>query len=168
MLPGEEANIFYKCYLILTTPLRLSEWYLVTVWGTIKIRLWFLKFIFVSWRTHTLICMCCLYNILGTTLMVHRLRFHFQCRGCGFDPWFRELRSHRLQGQKNQNIKQKRYCNKLNKDFKNGSYQKTYKILYYVLYIIYIHTGTYMQILHETLNICDIPWCIAFCSILFP
>ena len=64
MLPGEEANVFYKCCLILTTPLRLSEWYLVTIWGTIKIRLWFLKFIFVPWRTHILICIYCLYNIL--------------------------------------------------------------------------------------------------------
>ena len=26
---------------------------------------------------------------------------------------------------KNQNIKQKRYCNKFNKDFKNGPHQKT-------------------------------------------
>ena len=26
----------------------------------------------------------------------------------------------------NQNIKQKQYCNKFNKDFKNGSYQKNF------------------------------------------
>ena len=27
-------------------------------------------------------------------------------------------------GQKNQNVKQKQYCNKFNKDFKNGPHQK--------------------------------------------
>ena len=27
----------------------------------------------------------------------------------------------------NQNIKQKQYCNKFNKDFKNGPYQKIFK-----------------------------------------
>ena len=27
---------------------------------------------------------------------------------------------------KNQNIKQEQYCNKFNKDFKNGSYQKIF------------------------------------------
>ena len=32
----------------------------------------------------------------------------------------RELRSHIPPGQKNQNVKQKQYCNKFNKDFKNG------------------------------------------------
>ena len=30
-------------------------------------------------------------------------------------------------GPKNQNIKQKQYCNKLNKDVKNGPHQKTFK-----------------------------------------
>ena len=37
-----------------------------------------------------------------------------------------ELRSHtrRPWGQKSENVKQKRYCNKLNKDFKNGPHQK--------------------------------------------
>ena len=30
-------------------------------------------------------------------------------------------------GPKNQNIKQKQYCNKLNKDFKNGPHQKILK-----------------------------------------
>lgn len=37
---------------------------LVTVYGTIKIRLWFLKFIFIQLRTHTLLCICCVYNIV--------------------------------------------------------------------------------------------------------
>ena len=39
-----------------------------------------------------------------------------------------KLRSHMPHGQKSQNIKQKQYCNKFNKDFKNGPHQKT-KIL---------------------------------------
>ena len=34
-----------------------------------------------------------------------------------------ELRSHICCGQKNKNIKQKQYCNKFNKNFKNGSHQ---------------------------------------------
>ena len=40
-----------------------------------------------------------------------------------------ELRPHMPCGQKNQNIKQEEYCNKLNKDFKNGSHQKKKKNL---------------------------------------
>ena len=35
-----------------------------------------------------------------------------------------KLRSHKPRGQKNQGTKQKQYCNKFNKDFKNGSHQK--------------------------------------------
>ena len=34
-----------------------------------------------------------------------------------------KLRSHMPHGQKNQSIKQKQYCNKLNKNFKNGPHQ---------------------------------------------
>ena len=34
-----------------------------------------------------------------------------------------ELRYHMSLGQKNQNIRQKQYCNKFNKDFKNGPHQ---------------------------------------------
>ena len=40
----------------------------------------------------------------------------------------RELRFHVPHGQKNQNIKQKQYCNKFNGDFKNGLHQKKLKI----------------------------------------
>ena len=41
-------------------------------------------------------------------------------QGFGFDPWLGELRSYIPPGQKkkNQNTKQKQYCNKSNKDFK--------------------------------------------------
>ena len=38
-----------------------------------------------------------------------------------------ELRSHMPCGQKNQNIKQKQYCNEFNTDFKNGPHQKKLK-----------------------------------------
>ena len=38
-----------------------------------------------------------------------------------------ELRSYIPWGQKNQNIKQKQYCNKFNQDFKNGPHQKKKK-----------------------------------------
>ena len=37
----------------------------------------------------------------------------------------RELRSHMPQNKTKQNVKQKQYCNKFNKDFKNGPYQNT-------------------------------------------
>ena len=40
----------------------------------------------------------------------------------------RELRFHVPHGQKNQNIRQKQYCNKFNGDFKNGLHQKKLKI----------------------------------------
>ena len=38
-----------------------------------------------------------------------------------------ELRSHMASQPKNQNIKQKQYCKKFNKDFKNGPHQKKKK-----------------------------------------
>ena len=42
----------------------------------------------------------------------------------GVGVWARalveEIRSHMPVGQKNQNIRQKQYCNKFNKDFKNA------------------------------------------------
>ena len=50
-----------------------------------------------------------------------------------------ELRSHMSWGQKNQNIKQKQYCNKFNKDFKNGPHQK--KILKKKRYILNVHSS---------------------------
>ena len=40
---------------------------------------------------------------------------------------FGKLRSHMPCGQKNQSIKQKQYWNEFNKDFKNGSHQKSLK-----------------------------------------
>ena len=43
--------------------------------------------------------------------------FAFQCKGVWVCSLVGEPRSHMLPGQKNQNIRQKQYCNKLNKDF---------------------------------------------------
>ena len=43
--------------------------------------------------------------------------------GGGLIPGWRAKIPHAL-GPKNQNIKQKQYCNKFNKDFKNGPHQK--------------------------------------------
>ena len=52
-----------------------------------------------------------------------------KCRGCGLDPWSgakvpHAVRLKKNKKQKNQDIKQKKYCNKCNKDFKNGPYKK--------------------------------------------
>ena len=39
-------------------------------------------------------------------------------------PKKKKKRRRRKKGEKNQNIKQKQYCNKFNKDFKDGPHQK--------------------------------------------
>ena len=44
-------------------------------------------------------------------------------RGTGLNPG-RGARISHASGPKNQDIKQKQYCNKFNKDFKNGPHQK--------------------------------------------
>ena len=46
----------------------------------------------------------------------------FRCRGAGLTAGWRRKIPHA-----NQNIKQKQYCNKFNKDFKNGPHQKVLK-----------------------------------------
>ena len=56
----------------------------------------------------------------GTSLAGQWLRLHLLMQGVQV----REIRSHMPRGQKNQNIRQKQYCNKFNKDFKNGPLQK--------------------------------------------
>ena len=56
----------------------------------------------------------------GTSLAVLWSRLHFPMQAVWVQSLVRELGSHRPQGQKNQHIKQKQYCNKFNKDFKNG------------------------------------------------
>ena len=47
-------------------------------------------------------------------------------------------------GPKNQNIKQKQYCNKFNKDFKNGPYQKKKKRLSVILFLSMKHVELYL------------------------
>lgn len=44
--------------------------------------------------------------------------FAFQCKGCGFDPLFRELRSHMPCGPKTQNMKQKNIVTNSIRNFK--------------------------------------------------
>lgn len=45
--------------------------------------------------------------------------------GCGFDPWSGRQDPTCLKAKKNK--KQKQYCNRVNKDFKNGQHQKNLK-----------------------------------------
>ena len=60
----------------------------------------------------------------GTFLEVQWLRLHLSMQGVWVQSLVGEQRSHIPHGQRNQNIKQKKYCNKFNKDFKNGPSQK--------------------------------------------
>ena len=54
---------------------------------------------------------------LGTSLVLSGKDFAFQCRSLQIKSLIEELRSCIPGNQKNQNIKQKQYCNKFNKDF---------------------------------------------------
>ena len=66
----------------------------------------------------------------GISLLIQRLRLCFPMQRVQVWSSVRELRSRTPQGQKKknppnkQNIKQKQYCNKFNKDFKNGLHNK--------------------------------------------
>ena len=55
------------------------------------------------------------------------LRLCLSMQGVQFRYLVREPRSHMPCGQKTKNIKQKQYCNKFNKDFKNCPHQKSLK-----------------------------------------
>lgn len=44
-------------------------------------------------------------------LVIQWFRCHDQCKGCGFDPWSRELRSHMPSGQGKKEKKAPRSCN---------------------------------------------------------
>ena len=46
----------------------------------------------------------------------------FHCRGCGFNPWLRQWRSHMPFRKNNQSLKQKQFCNKFNKDLKKKGF----------------------------------------------
>ena len=58
----------------------------------------------------------------GAYLMVQWLRLCLANWGVQAQSLVRKLRSHMLCSQKNQNIKQKQYCNKFNNDFKNDTH----------------------------------------------
>ena len=61
---------------------------------------------------------------LGTSLAVQWLKLHLSMQGGeGSIPGQGVKIPHAL-GPKSQNIKQKQYCNKFNKDFKNGPHHK--------------------------------------------
>ena len=62
-------------------------------------------------------------QIYGTFLVVYWLRRHLPVQRVQVWSLVGQLGPHRLHSQKNQNIKQKQYCNKFNKDFKNGLHQ---------------------------------------------
>ena len=61
--------------------------------------------------------------IEGTSLAVQWLRLHLPLQGVWVQSLVGELRFPRTSQPKNQNIRQKQYCNKFNKDFKNGPIQ---------------------------------------------
>ena len=60
----------------------------------------------------------------GTFLVVQWLRLCLPMQGVWVRSLVRQLGSHMPHSQKNQNIKQKTYCNKFNKGFKTGPHQK--------------------------------------------
>jgi len=57
----------------------------------------------------------------GTSLVVQWLRLHLAMQGVWVRPLVSKLRPHIPCGQKR---KQKQYCNKFSKDFKNGPHKK--------------------------------------------
>ena len=59
--------------------------------------------------------------------MVRWVRLPFPTQGMLVRSLVRELRPHMPPGPKNQNIKQKQYCNEFNKDFLNGPHTKINK-----------------------------------------
>ena len=65
----------------------------------------------------------------GGTSLIQSLRLHLPMQGVQVLSLVRDLRSHMIGSPKNQNVKQKQYCNKFNKDFKNCPHQKKKKIL---------------------------------------
>ena len=67
--------------------------------------------------TSLLKCLTALKLETGTSLVGQCSRLRLPIRGLRIQSLVRELRS-----KKNQNRKQKQYCNKFNKDFKNGSH----------------------------------------------
>ena len=58
----------------------------------------------------------------GTSLMVQWLRFHLPMQRMWVRSLIRSKDPTCCEAKNNQDIKQKKYCNKFNKDFKNGPY----------------------------------------------
>ena len=55
-----------------------------------------------------------------TFLVFQWLELHLPMQGVQVQSLVRKLRSHMPGGQKTEKVKQKQYCNKFNKDFKNS------------------------------------------------
>ena len=66
----------------------------------------------------------------GYPLVVKRLRLHLLVQGMRVQSLVGKLRSHMSGGQKTQNIKQKQYWNKVNKDLRNSPHQKMFLRIY--------------------------------------
>ena len=54
----------------------------------------------------------------------------FQSRACGSYPWLGSWDSTCLMAKKNQNVRQKQYCNKISKDFKDVPREKIFLLLF--------------------------------------
>ena len=63
------------------------------------------------------------WNILGLPWQSSGWDFAFHCRRCESNPGLDSKIPH-ASWPKNQNIKEKQYCNKFNRDLKNGSHKK--------------------------------------------
>ena len=66
---------------------------------------------------------------LGTSLPIQWLRLHLPMQGVRVRSLVWEVRSYVLCSLINENVKQKRYSSKFNKDFKNELHQKKKKTL---------------------------------------
>lgn len=61
---------------------------------------------------------------LGTSLLVQWIGFAFQCRGYGFYRWSGSQEPTGIGAKIPEHRQQKPYCNRLNKNFKNGPGKK--------------------------------------------
>ena len=90
----------------------------------------------------------------GTFLGVQWLKLHLpNAGGAGSIPDQGVMITH-VSGPKNQNIKQKQYCNKFNKDFKNYSCQKKKSLKNKTHYLQIKKPHNYLQTLPPTLDFC--------------
>ena len=97
--------------------------------------------------------------------MVKWLSFAFQCRGCEFVPWGAKIPHDSLP--KNQKMKQ--YCNKFNKDFKNGPHLRNsnyYRRTYYCHSLFSVFLLFVPHLLPYCLPLCLVDF-FFFCSDIF-